>query len=938
MKNDYLRLGRLALVLVCLMCAVTPVAAMQFTAGNIKATPGKEVSLPIEVVAEDDIMGFQFDVMIPNGFEVTGYEFTSMISKQSIANASMLMGAYRVLACETSPERPCIKAGSGKIMTLHLKVPEQASGTFACSINNTIIVRSRDQKNIEPEPSHFVITCPEQQPAGPLSIGDTFMVAGIYYRVTGPKTVEVTYRDENYNSYSGAVSVPPEVNYGDVKYTVEAIGSKAFYECSSLKKVKLPNTIKVFKTEAFLACYELAEINLPEGLTRLDTYSFAGYPKLTTLVIPSTLTSVGYAVFSSLPNLRHIEVAKGNPVFDSRGDCNALIKTETDELLKGCVNTVIPDNVKIIGENAFQGCPITSIDIPSSVREIEMQAFVGTALKSVFIPEQVKEVGSFAFCNCKDLESATIAGSAQLNFGAFMGASALKKVTVLAPLAKINNVKCFDEETYNNATLYTVYEDMSSYDTYEAWKKFKNIRLKCYDYYVDGIYYMRDGTNHLWVTFKDENYNSYRGTQLMIPSNVYIDGKDFMVTEIRQNAFYNCSNLKYVTLPDKNLFRIQNAAFKNCTSLQEIRIADRDHEFYIWGGAFSGCTNLKRVYLSSNCSFPFEYNIFSRCDNITWVVSKSMTPPKMNTSIFTKATYAKTPLYVHKNAVTAYKQDPSWGNFKKIVGLTDEELQQRYDSMTEVKDNNQSGNVEHGDEGTSEYEEKYDGGEPLTQAQMTSDHLFVRQEDEADDVVTLKGDKSTFVELWLDDDEIYTNKKLQDLVSVARTGEGDFYNEVTYSAVSFELYLPMNVELDLEQLIKGDRMPLDMYLNVGPVVGTKEIKGKTYKIHKVSVIKPSIEGGHFSAQTISDYRKNGALRKNDGYLLGLWLTNTDSNVAKPGNDDFIIANVEFVINETYLMGWPKKDSRYFYANGFANHQGKKGGICCLYHRVKLNYK
>jgi hypothetical protein len=344
------------------------------------------------------------------------------------------------------------------------------------------------------------------------------------------------------------------------------------------------------------------------------------------------------------------------------------------------------------------------------------------------------------------------------------------------------------------------------------------------------------------------------------------------------------------------------------------------------------------VYLSSDCSLKFQKSVFQGCDNISWVVSKSMTPPQMYESNFSKATYDKTPLYVHKNALVAYKTDITWSNFKRIIGLTDEELQQRYDSMTEVKDNNQSGNVEHGDEESCEYEEKYDGGEPLTQAQMTNDHLFVRQEGEADDMVTLKGGNSTFVEVWLDDDEIYTNKKLQDLVSVARTGEGDFYNEVTYSAVSFELYLPMNVELDIEQLIKGDRMPLDMYLNVGPVVGTKEIKGKTYKIHKVSVIKPSIEGGHFSAQTISDYRKNGALRKNDGYLLGLWLTNTDSNVAKPGNDDFIIANVEFVINETYLMGWPKKDSRYFYANGFANHQGKTGGICCLYHRVKLNYK
>lgn len=938
MKNNCLRLGRLALVLACLMFAVSDAAATRFFINNVNATPGKVLELPIFLEGDVNITAFQLDVLIPNGFEVVNHVFTDQLRSGARTDAAMVDGFYRVIGYQYDGGSLLKKMGTFKMVTLYIQVPEEASGAYACSMDKVIIVLQGNNESIRPNEVPFIITCPTSKPAGVLKTGDTFAESGIYYRVTSPKTVEVTYHNTDYNSYRGTVTIPPTVTYGDVTYTVEAIGSKAFYRCSSLKKVELPNTIKAIKAEAFLGCNELAEINLPEGLTRLDTYSFAGYSKLTSLVIPSTLTSIGYAVFTSIPNLRHIEVAKGNPVFDSRGDCNAIIKTETNELVKGGLNTVIPDGVEIIGENAFQGCPITSIDIPMSVRKIDYQAFVGSGLKSVFIPEYVNEVGPFAFCNCEDLESVTIAGGALLDFGAFMGASAVKRVTALAPLAKMKNINCFDDVVYRDATLYTIYKDMSHYDGYEDWKHFKNICLKCYDYYVNGIYYMRDGANSLWVTFKDENYNSYRGTQLRIPSNVYIDGKDFRVTEIRDKAFYNCSNLKHVTLPDKNLYRIQSSAFGNCTSLQEIRIAEHNHDFYIWGGAFSGCTNLKKVYLSSECTFPFEYNIFSRCDNISWVVSKSMTPPKMNTSIFTKATYDKATLYVNKKAVTAYKQDPSWGEFKKIVGLTDEELQQRYDAMTEVEDSNGTGIVDPADE-TCEYEEQYEGSEPLTKAQVTNDHLFVRQEGEADDMVTLKGDKTTVVEVWLDDDEIYTNQKLQNLVSVARTGEGDYYKEVTYSALSFDLYLPMNVEFDNDQLIKGDRMPVYSYLAAGTMVGTKEIKGKTYKIYRVVAIRlNSIEGAHFSAQTISDYRANGALKKDDGYLLGLRLRNTDPDVAKPGDDDFIIANVEFVINEAFMMGWPEQDRRYFYANGFADHQGQKGGICCLYHRVKLNYK
>lgn len=927
MKNNYLKLGRLALVLLCLMCAVTPIAAMQFTASNIKAAPGKTVDLPIEVNAESDILAFQFDVALPNGFEVVDHEFTRMVSRSSMKNADMGTGICRVICFERTLEQPSVKAGSGKILTLYLKVPEDASGTYACSINNISIIRFGDRKEIQPESTHFVITCPVHNPTGPVSIGDTFTVSGIYYRVTGPSDVEVTYRDENYNSYSGAVSVPPEVTYGDVTYTVSAIGESAFYQCSSLTKVELPTTIRAFKFQAFSLCQALAEINLPEGLVSMGDYSFGGYPKMTSLVIPSTLTKISNRALLAMPNLRHIEVAKGNPVFDSRGDCNAIIRTETNELMRGCINTVIPEDVRIIGENAFQGCPITSIEIPKNVQTIKLQAFVGSALKSVFIPEHVKLVDDFAFCNCKDLESVTFAGSAELGFGVFNGSNALASVTVLAPLAKMRTTKCFDDETYKNATLYTIYENMSSYDSYKDWQNFKNIRLKYYDYYVDGIYYMRNGADCLWVSFKDENYNSYRCSQLRIPANVYINGKNFRVTEIRRKAFYNCSNLKYVTLPENSVSVIQTYAFANCTSLQEIRIPYQKGDFHLQGASFSGCTNLKKVFLTAECDFKYDYNIFSGCNNLTSVVCVAPTPLKMNTSIFTEATYAKTPLYVKQNSVAAYKRDASWGKFKKIIGLTDAELQQRYDSMTEVKGKDVSSNE------LVEGENSYFNGKPSTTGTSVNDHLFVCQDGEGDDVVTLTGDTNTLVKVWLDDDEIYTNQKVQALVSYARDGKDGYYNEVTYSSVQFDLYLPMNVEFSKNLLVKGDRMPAATHLLASDLLGTKEINGKDYQIYRVVAVATNSVGGHFSGKNITYYHKHGAMKKRDGYLLGFRLKNTDPNVDRSLNNDFIIANVEFVIQETAAALWPMDDSLFFYGTG-----GQGSPVFLKYHYVKLNYK
>ena len=119
------------------------------------------------------------------------------------------------------------------------------------------------------------------------------------------------------------------------------------------------------------------------------------------VVIPDFVTEIGENVFHCCFELTSITVDKHNPRYDSRGECNAIIETATNTLIKGCSSTIIPDTVTTIGNNAFENCEMTSVVIPNSVTKIEDYAFCCCQdLISITIPDSVTQFGECAFHGC----------------------------------------------------------------------------------------------------------------------------------------------------------------------------------------------------------------------------------------------------------------------------------------------------------------------------------------------------------------------------------------------------------------------------------------------------------------------------------------------------------------------------------------------------------
>gem|GEM_PF-528435 len=157
---------------------------------------------------------------------------------------------------------------------------------------------------------------------------------------------------------------------------MQVIRPQAFYSCG-LTHIDIPETVTVINRHAFASCHGLTEVSIPSSVYLIGNFAFQNCDGLTSIFIPATVTSLGDNIVSHCTNLVSIEVDPGNPNYDSRYGCNAIIETSTNKLISGCSSTIIPEDVTAIGTSAFQLTAPTEITIPSGVTFIGDHAFWG---------------------------------------------------------------------------------------------------------------------------------------------------------------------------------------------------------------------------------------------------------------------------------------------------------------------------------------------------------------------------------------------------------------------------------------------------------------------------------------------------------------------------------------------------------------------------------
>lgn len=272
-----------------------------------------------------------------------------------------------------------------------------------------------------------------------------------YYYKGGDKDVitlkpgTVSISTEAFNRRGTKIILPDSLRY---------IDTNAFRSCLWLNEISIPGGVEVIEESAFEACYRLHTLKIGEGVKEIGYRAFytagnfttlnvelpdsleiiGGYAfseaNIDTLTVPDKVTTIGEHALDYVSNLRlgksvteignqalfpsmtTVSVAEGNPKYDSRKNCNAIIETATNTVIFGAGKAVIPDTVTKIAGTAFRGNKneaLTDLVIADSVKEIEGWAFWECEyLQNVTFPSSLEYLGGDAFIYCGKLKSADL--------------------------------------------------------------------------------------------------------------------------------------------------------------------------------------------------------------------------------------------------------------------------------------------------------------------------------------------------------------------------------------------------------------------------------------------------------------------------------------------------------------------------------------------------
>ena len=297
----------------------------------------------------------------------------------------------------------------------------------------------------------------------------------------------------------------------------------------------------VFKEKQDITSFD--ELRFFTGLTELTGSCFLSCIKLKSITIPAGVNKIDGYAFGNCSELEQIAVEPSNTYFEAPMHCNAIIEKATNTLVVGCQTTEIPDNVTIIGKDAFWGrWSMTWINIPKSVKVIKNSAFAYcNNFWSITLPEELMTIEDNAFNGCTNLT----------------------EVRALNPVpVELGTANTFSNRA--NAKLFVPNESVTTYKNANIWKDFS----ETWGLYTNHIYsddvmaYLGCPTEMAINLENEETYTAFQ-FDLILPQGITLEKDEKGNVIFTKGDRYSGNRSITITPHEGNMYRFVSASMKN---------------------------------------------------------------------------------------------------------------------------------------------------------------------------------------------------------------------------------------------------------------------------------------------------------------------------------------------------------------------------------------